>query len=104
MLIFFLVFSFMHQLLNNKENLIRITKEVLLTFQKENTVYLELRTTPRQIYYTATNEVILSKLDYINTVLDVIKEFEKQNEMIVRLILSIDRAKSIQDAYEVNIY
>jgi len=57
-----------------------------------------------EIYDTATNKVILSKLDYINTVLDVIKEFEKQNEMIVRLILSIDRAKPIQDAYEVCFY
>jgi len=98
----FEVFSYLHQILNNQENLIRITKEVLNTFQAENTVYLELRTTPRKI--CNENEVILSKIDYINTVLNVIKEFESQNEMIVRLILSIDRTKSMEDAYEVYNY
>jgi adenosine deaminase len=75
-----------------------VTREVLEDFANDNCVYLELRTTPRTIYDKENNNIVLSKKDYIETVLNELKEFEKQNQMIVRLILSIDRTKGLIDA------
>jgi adenosine deaminase len=94
----FTIFSHLHRLLNNKENLERVTREILKDFADENVIYLELRTTPRVIYDSFSKKVILTKRDYIETIINEIKEFEKCSDMIVRLILSIDRSKTIQEA------
>lgn len=97
----FQIFGLLHRLLKKKENLSRVTREILSDFSEENTVYLELRTTPRNIYCN-NEKLVLSKRDYIETIVNEIKLFEAShgNSMITRLILSIDRTKGYEDAYD----
>lgn len=96
------MFTILHRLLNNKNILEQVTREILEDFHAENCVYLELRTTPRNIYDKQTNQLLVSKAEYLQTVINVIKEFEVKHgkEMIVRLILSVDRVKGYQDGLE----
>ena len=97
----FKLFSITHKILSNKENLKRVTREVLEHFESVNTIYLELRTTPRNIYATSDPaELLVSKKDYVDTVLGVIEDFSKTSKMIVRLILSVDRARGLADGIE----
>lgn len=96
----FQIFGLLHRLLKKKENLIRVTREILSDFREENTVYLELRTTPRNIY-DDSEKLVLSKRDYIETIVNEIKLFEaSNNSMITRLILSVDRTKGYEDALD----
>ena len=76
-----------------------MTREILSDFSEENTVYLELRTTPRNIY--ENDKLIVSKREYIETIINEIRLFEAtNNSMITRLILSVDRTKGYEDAYD----
>jgi adenosine deaminase len=75
------------------------TTSVLNYFQNDGVRYLELRTTPREIHDDQGN-IVVSKEDYILTVLDAIDTFRKcqsqideADRMSVYLILSIDRAR-----------
>jgi adenosine deaminase len=92
----FEVFNILHRVLNSKVVLARVTREVLEDFSRDNVVYLELRTTPRDILNN-NKEVLVSKREYLATVIEVIKDFERTNDMIVRLLLSVDRSKTIED-------
>lgn len=96
----FKVFPILHRLLNNKDVLRRVTREVLEDFSNENCVYLELRTTPRNIVDVNTNEVVCTKKEYLDTVIEVVQEFESKNEMIVRLLVSVDRTRGLKDALD----
>src|SRR4051812_46400077 len=91
----FVVFKILHRLLNNLDILYTVTKQVISDFKSDNVVYLELRTTPRKFNNS-------TKLDYINTVIKAIKECELlyNNSIIVRLLLSIDRTQTLEDATE----
>ena len=90
----------MHQILNNKNNLIRVARDVLAHFESINVVYLELRTTPRNIQDEHTKETVLTKKEYIEALINVIEEFETHSKMTTRLILSVDRAKPLEDGLE----
>ncbi len=94
----FQIFGLLHRLLKKRENLKRVTREILEDFSEENTVYLELRTTPRNIYDGDT--LVLSKNDYIQTVIGEIENFKSRSDMITKLILSVDRTKGYADALE----
>lgn len=96
----FQVFTILHRLLNDLNILKQVTNEILHDFQSDNCVYLELRTTPRNIYDSKTNTLKVSKKDYLETIINVIENFEKENSMKVRLILSVDRAKGLQEGLE----
>ena len=94
----FEVFAILHRVLNKKSILERVTREILEDFNRENVVYLELRTTPREIFSDETKtNLVVSKREYLDTVISVIKEYELKNDMVVRLLLSIDRTKSVED-------
>ena len=93
----FEIFSLLHRLLNNKENLARVTREVLHDFSVENCCYLELRSTPRNVF-DSDGKLVFSKREYIQTILTEIEQFN--GDMIARLILSIDRSRSLEDAVE----
>ncbi|CAF1053690.1 unnamed protein product [Brachionus calyciflorus] len=96
----FQIFTILHRLLSNLNILEQVTNEILHDFQSDNCVYLELRTTPRNIFDSKTGELKVSKEQYLKTVVNVIESFEKENLMKVRLILSVDRAKGLQDGLE----
>jgi adenosine deaminase len=96
----FEVFGILHRVLNSKAVLARVTREILDDFSRENVVYLELRTTPRDMVSGESKEVVLSKREYLETVIAVVQDFEKTSEMVVRLLLSVDRSKTIADGLD----
>jgi len=74
---------------------------VLQDFADDGVVYLELRTTPRVM---ETPSGRLSKSDYTRTILEAIQGFEQDSpgcSLHTRLILSIDRRNSLEQALEV---
>lgn len=119
----FQVFGILHRLITNTDILREITRRVLDDFHADNCVYLELRTTPRAIKDETSGRVLVSKHEYLEAISTAIDEFEKDtnckyhktynfkvNEnnfliffsgaMLVRLILSIDRGKPVEDGLE----
>ncbi len=106
----------------------RITKEALEDFAVHNVKYLELRSTPKILFYSDSDcddkgvtRKKATKKDYIDTILRVFEEFENSNSaavatttsantstsqgidigrMIPRYIVSVNRAESIDDAME----
>ena len=102
----FLLFPIIHRALNSPQVLAQVTREVLQDFEAENCVYLELRTTPKPIKRvdpaTGVETVLLSKEGYLETVLNVIREYEEADgkKMIVRLLISIDRSRGVDEAIE----
>jgi len=71
---------------------------VLADFEADNVVYLELRTTPRAI---PGHDI--SKHRYVELVLSSIKEYEQdpKHQLRARLILSVDRRNTLEQANEV---
>jgi adenosine deaminase len=71
---------------------------VLADFEADGVVYLELRTTPRAI-----PSQDISKQRYVEIILSCIDEFEQdlQHRLRTRLILSVDRRNTIEQANEV---
>jgi adenosine deaminase len=93
---FFPLFSkYIYKLCNDKETIIYTTNCVLRDFQNDGVVYLELRTTPRQIKTAG-----VSKEEYVKTVLTCISNFNSAT-MVTKLILSIDRTNTEEEAMEV---
>eukprot|EP01041_Mallomonas_annulata_P010929 gene10929-22815_t len=93
----FQIFDIIHHIIQSKDSVSRILTEALEDFMNENVIYLELRTTPRPLSDGTTRE------QYINLIIQQIKEHNIHNghRMQVRLLLSIDRSKSISEANEV---
>jgi adenosine deaminase len=71
---------------------------VLQDFEDDGVVYLELRTTPRAIPAQK-----IEKSQYVKLVLECIEEFERDPErkMKTKLILSVDRRNTLEEAFEV---
>jgi len=97
---FFPLFStYTYRLINDADSLTYTTLSVLRDFARDGVVYLELRTTPR-----AMPAAGLTKADYVRVVLDTIARFESEEEkfpgMHTRLILSIDRRNTLEEALE----
>lgn len=88
----FRLFDVIHSIIDTKNALIRITREVIEDFVNDGVIYAEIRTTPRE--YTVGEYV--SEKDGIDIILNTIKEMEKQtgNRIIIRLLLSINRSES----------
>eukprot|EP01118_Nematostelium_gracile_P014679 TRINITY_DN577_c0_g1_i2.p1 TRINITY_DN577_c0_g1~~TRINITY_DN577_c0_g1_i2.p1 ORF type:complete len:266 (+),score=70.53 TRINITY_DN577_c0_g1_i2:219-1016(+) len=82
-----------HQMFNTKEATSRIIREVIEDFASDNVKYLELRTTPR-------NLVDLSRRGYVDNLLQVVAECSPKFDIIVKIILSINRSESKEFANE----
>jgi len=95
---FFPLFSsYIYHLVDSSWALRYTTISVLRDFAADGVVYLELRTTPR-----AMPKAGLSKSQYVETILTAIGEFEAGDTTLrTRLILSIDRRNSLEEALEV---
>ncbi|KAK8811380.1 hypothetical protein WA158_003114 [Blastocystis sp. Blastoise] len=90
----FALFDVIHDIIQEYDTVKRITKEVIDDFYAENTVYLELRSTPRK-----TTKI--DEAQYIKAILESIEEEEEKykNKMFVRLIISINRSEPIENAW-----
>lgn len=75
----------------------KITKDVIEDFANENVKYLELRTTPK-----ANANMGMTKRSYIESVLSAIMDSEAcaAGLIVVRVIISIDRGRSLEDAWD----
>jgi adenosine deaminase len=81
----FAIFGFIAAAVNDLPALRRITREALEDFAVHHVVYLELRSTPKQLwkdYRVATGgeEARASKRDYIETILAVLTDFQAEEE------------------------
>lgn len=90
----FEIFSILHKLTDSVSAVSSMTKDVIREFAADNVCYLELRTTPKLI------PGVMDKNQYIETVLDAIIDEEKENNIMVRLLLSMDRGRPLQDNKE----
>lgn len=95
---FFPLFSsYIYHMVDSSWALTYTTTSVLRDFAADGVVYLELRTTPR-----AMAKAGLSKSQYVETILAAITAFEANDAtMRTRLILSIDRRNTLEEAMEV---
>lgn len=68
---------------------------MLVDFEADGVVYLELRTTPRRIL-----EHNISKRDYVEAVLDALDEYtrDQSHKLRTKLILSVDRRNNLEEA------
>ncbi|KAJ2956018.1 hypothetical protein NQZ79_g8073 [Umbelopsis isabellina] len=91
---FFPLFKLIYQLTDDIEAIRLITKDVIDEFAHDGIKYLELRSTPRK--YDDTD--LQTKEDYVRAVLSVINE--PRDDIIVKLILSVDRRNTLDEAME----
>lgn len=89
----FQMFEAIHEIITSRDHLVRIVSEIIEDFSNENVRYLELRTTPRKL------DLVCSYHEYIATIISVIEQHQAQIK--VRLLLSINRNKSVPDAMDI---
>jgi adenosine deaminase len=99
---FFPLFSsYIYALINDVSSIERSTKAVLRDFEADGVIYLELRTTPRAV--TVDGEVRILSREYVRIVLGCLywQNSREGATMMAKLILSIDRRMSLQEAEQV---
>ena len=87
----FPIFGIFHSVVTNVDRVYRITQETLEDYDKDNTRYMEIRTTPR------ANEN-MTKDEYLQAVSKAIKDH--QGELDTRLLISENRGLSLEEAAE----
>lgn len=94
----FKLFKTVHEIISDEVTLKRVVHEVLEDYMQENTLYLELRTTPRNLSDGTT------KKRYVEVLVRWIEEHNLKygHIMLTKLILSIDRSLRFNDASEVS--
>ena len=94
----FKLFGSVHAVISTIDIVKRITQEVIEDYMAENTIYLELRTTPRGLADGTTRE------KYVETLVSVIEDHNIRfgDVMLVKLILSIDRGGRFRDAVDIS--
>ena len=80
-------------MIETKEHIQRITRELIEDYIKDGVIYAEIRTTPREI----TVGEHLSEKEGIDVVIKEIKRAEALygDKITVRLLLSINRSESL---------
>uniref|UniRef100_A0A1I7ZEW5 A_deaminase domain-containing protein n=1 Tax=Steinernema glaseri TaxID=37863 RepID=A0A1I7ZEW5_9BILA len=74
------------------EAVLLATKRVIEEFAADGVIYLELRTTPKATPH-------MTKMDYVNAIVNGIKAATSGScDIVVRVLLSIDRARGLKDA------
>jgi adenosine deaminase len=84
-------FKIIEQLVTSKEILCEVADDVIKEFRNHNVVYFELRTTPK-VLLDGTN-----KVQYMQALVDLIESYPYEWP-IIRLIISINREKGIEEA------
>lgn len=88
----FKLFGLLHKLVTSKQILKRIISEVFEDFMNENVIYLEIRTTPRELEDGSSIE------EYLSILLDMTSQHNQlySHKMIVRVLISFDRSRDVQ--------
>ena len=94
----FKLFAAVHKIVSSLPILKRIVREVLADYMAENTIYLELRTTPRSLADGTSAEA------YVEALVGWLQEHNEKygHVMLVKLIISIDRSIRFRDALEIS--
>ncbi|KAG9298786.1 hypothetical protein G9A89_012854 [Geosiphon pyriformis] len=92
---FFTLFKFIYQLIDDESTVAYVTKKVIQEFCDDGVKYLELRSTPRKDEKTG-----MTKDSYVKTITQTIENCKKENDINVKLILSIDRGNTLEQAME----
>mmetsp|Transcript_20890 Transcript_20890/g.40961 ORF Transcript_20890/g.40961 Transcript_20890/m.40961 type:complete len:342 (+) Transcript_20890:438-1463(+) len=87
------LFGTIHNAVQNTRAVQIIARGVVADFAQDNVRYLELRSTPR-----STPE--MSKEDYLLALVEAVTMAGEEHNVMVKLIVSIDRAKPVADAYD----
>ncbi|KAF2720708.1 Metallo-dependent hydrolase [Polychaeton citri CBS 116435] len=108
---FFPLFDkYIYSLVDDVESVRAATKGVIEAFRGDGVVYLELRTTPRELGGSGSDSG--GRDEYVKTVCEAVGEYERHQQreigkgsgrpkIVVRLILSVDRRMSLEQAMEV---
>ena len=117
----FEIFAEIPKVINDLKALERIAREALQDNAVENVAYLELRTGPKQLLYDSVYKSdggVCTKRQYIETIINVMREFEEEEleryhrqktskderffrlPLIPRLIVSVDRSGTVEQAEE----
>lgn len=106
------LFAELPAVINDLAALRRITHAALELFAAHHVAYLELRSTPKSLLHDFRSPGRLaSKRDYLETVIQEIKDFEQAEEercrenssqgrlpVVCRLIVAVDRSRSLEEA------
>jgi adenosine deaminase len=95
----FRLFNLIHKYLVSSEQLRRVIRETVEDYVSENTVYLELRTTPRALSDFPSD----GQRKYIEVLVDEIAQMNQlyQDKIMVRILLSVNRGYSLAEAQEI---
>ncbi len=88
------LFPLVQRLTDSPEAIQLAVRHVCEDFASDNVAYLELRSTPRAVGETMTRE------NYVRALVDEIRAVNSDLDISVRLLLSIDRRKSLDVARE----
>jgi adenosine deaminase len=112
------IFVQVGQVVADLEALRLITREALHDFATHHVAYLELRSTPKRLRRTWKSDELTTKRDYVDVILSVIRDFEREEQeryecekdivgtahcrlpLKARLLVSIDRARDVEEALE----
>ena len=86
-------FALLRSCVTNLDQIRRVTRETLEDFIVDRVMYAELRTRPRSF-----DQERVSPLLYVEAILELMKLFEEK--ICARLILSIDRTQTVEQAME----
>nr|CAD7206868.1 unnamed protein product [Timema douglasi] len=86
------MFSVAHSLTSSPAAVFKATTDVITEFSQDGVVYLELRSTPRQVPSTMT------KTQYIQAIIDAILH---TLNILVKLLVSIDRRQGQKEAEDI---
>lgn len=89
----FEIFKISSKILVNLETVARVTREMIEDWNKQNTMYLEIRTTLKSIGDKPKSE-------YLSTVLAEIAKGNKKHSLQTRLIIALNREYPIADYFE----
>uniref|UniRef100_A0A1B0A4N1 Adenosine deaminase domain-containing protein n=1 Tax=Glossina pallidipes TaxID=7398 RepID=A0A1B0A4N1_GLOPL len=87
-------FTFMHELTASSKGLELATELVIRDFARDNVIYLELRSTPRPF-------ADMSRRDYLKVLVETIESAQKAHNIVVKLLISIDRSQPVEVAEEI---
>jgi adenosine deaminase len=103
----FEIFAEISKCVTDLNALKRITEEALEDFAHQNVAYLELRSTPKELYHDIKHEKKATKKDYVDTILQAMENFENGEKMksahsimIPRFIISVNRGESNDNAMD----
>ena len=91
------LFKVVHQIISSQTVLTRVFSEMMEDYMNDNVIYLEIRTTPRSLPDGTNDRQYIALL---KTLISNHNDMYGSNKMLVKLILSIDRSKSVSYAME----